>query len=230
MDLSSRDKDCLWDGINKVQSLHDLTACLAMSGLHLHHTEVPCLFMNTRIGVPEYLLSRLGCRLLAVSHRCPCRGMRSSFGLLTSVCILAPEATGPPAYPSASSWFILQRVRALGSLLRPLQFWDSGIPRNASWLRQADSLRWPMSREGLMAGTLQRALQSVDMISFMECSWCAGSMSSIRNETSFTSRPVETLDSHGEPRTLEGDVKMLFMQLHGYSCPMACTERILLGP
>ena len=93
--------------------------------LNLRQTEVPRLFRYTWIGVPEFVLSRLSCRILAVSNCCSCRGMRSNFGLLTSACILAPEATGPPAYPSASLWSILQRVRALSSLLRPLQYWKA---------------------------------------------------------------------------------------------------------
>ena len=62
------------------------------------------------------------------------------------------------------------------------------------------------SAEGTINLIMTYTLLSIDTTSFIESSWCAGFMSSIRNDTSFTSRPVEIVDSHGEPRTLEGTI------------------------
>lgn len=136
MDLASRDKDCLWEGIEKVEERHFFTyalQCLEVASLKslgqtcqyivaqalvLTHAwpascDGSCCYISDQVYTLLYEL---------VEHTSAglYRGMQSSSGLPTCAYTLAQEATGPPAYPSASLWSTPLKVTAPGNLLSRL--------------------------------------------------------------------------------------------------------------
>ena len=215
MDLSSRDKDCLWDGINKVHSLYDLTACRAKSGLEPVSYRGPSplqvhLDWRARICFQPSGLQNTCCIQLL-----PMQGDAEQFWSANLRLHPGPRGDRPTCIPirlfvvypeeGESTWqpckaFVILKQRHLSQCVMAV---PSRLNQVAHEQRSFDA--W-VSAEGTFYLVMTHTLLSIDTAGFVESSWCAGFMSSIRNDTTFTSRPVEVVDSHGEPRTLEGTI------------------------